>query len=221
MKKLTLISCAFLFATITGCGAGSSSTSGDLTTAQVDSISAAIVGAMNASGSGGAGASSIDIAEAPVADTSSFSYAETCNGTTNSFTAAASGTYSCPTDGHVTYSGNLKTSCTTWTYYTSPSVYCVCNGDWVTANSMTFQFGDRTNNLYDCNSGGVILDGTIYVNATGTGTDINISITGTLSVNKRGSSGGLEAITSDCSIFMYYTSSTAKWTGTICGYSVS
>jgi len=218
---LKCLSLTIIVAFIFSCG-GSSSSSTDLTTDQVNSISAAIVGAMNAAGGGSYGASSINVDnESPIAQISSNTYAETCSGTKDEFAATANGTYNCPTDGHVTYTGNLKTSCTAWEYYSKPVVACDCTGDWVTANSMTFQYGDRTNNLYDCNSGGVILDGTIYVNATGTGVDINISITGTLSVNKRGDAGGLVPITSDCSIFMYYTGSTAKWTGTICGYPVS
>jgi len=87
---------------------------------------------------------------------------------------------------------------------------------------MTFQVSDPTNNLNDCDVGnGVILDGTLYFTATGTDTNINISMTGTLGVNRRGPTGGLVPITSDCSIFIYYTASTGKTTGSICGHPIS
>jgi hypothetical protein len=150
----------------------------------------------------------------------SISYASACNGSNYQFTAAVNDSNSCPTAGHITVTGNLKTYCSAWTYHTSPAVYCDCSGDWNTANALTFQFGDRTNNLYDCENSGVILDGTVYADASGKGSAINLSINGSLSVNRRGSSGGLVPLNS-CFINMTYTSSTGAWSGTICGRSVS
>ena len=211
MKKLLL----FLFSlAIFSCGGSGTSSSNDLTSDEINSIIEVLNNVMNDSGSGGG-------AESSTAELSAYNYTTTCNGTYYRFSSAVSDTFSCPNGGHVTYSGNLRTDCSAWTYYTSPSTYCVCSGDWVVANSMTFQYSDLTNNLNDCDIGGIIVDGTINLSAVGTLPNINISMTGTLGLNRRGPTGGLVPITSDCSIFLYYTSSTASWTGTICGRSVN
>lgn len=203
---------------IVSCEGGDSSSddSSDLTSSELNTILELLVDAMNDSGGGSSKTSSIDVNQS--VEHYKYSYSTTCNDTHYWFTAAVSDTYPCPTSGHVTYSGNLKTFCSSWMYHTNHTTYCVCNGDWHTQNSLTFQYSDPTNNLYDCESGGIIVDGTVYINASGTGTVINISITGTLGINRRGPTGGLVPITSDCSIFLYYNGTSGEWSGTICGH---
>lgn len=201
------------------CGGGGGGDPGsDLTPAEVNSISAALVGSMNGSSGGGSGTSLVADRTAATA----LAYSNTCSSSAWEFTAVPNDSYSCPGGGRISYTGNLKTSCTAWTYHSSPVKYCSDCSSWYTANSLTFQVSDPTNNLNDCDVGnGVILDGTLYLTATGTGTNIDISMTGTIGVDRRGPTGGLVPITSDCSIFIYYTAATGKTTGSICGHPIS
>jgi hypothetical protein len=230
-KLLTLVSFILPFAFILSCNGSndsSASASGqNLSSDQINQVSKALIGALNASSSGSASPASVntdEISADETVDVDGITYANTCNGSADKFTGTANGSYNCASSGHITYSGNFSTSCTQWTYYTpNPgSPYCICNADWYTSNSMTFQLSDRTNNLNDCDTGnGVILDGTVYVMATGKGTTINITMNGTIGINKRGPTGGLELLASECLIFLQYLSSTGKVTGSICGHSVS
>lgn len=190
-------------------------TSTELTTDEAEQISDILIDVMNDVNNG--------MQESTTQTTQSvspqnFTYTETdvCNTSENSITFAVSGEYPCQAGGHVTVSGNLKTWCDEWMYYTDPTVYCTCTGEYHTQNALTFQFGDPTNNLNDCDEGGdVIIDGTIYVDASGTVDDLTISITGTLGVNRRGPTGGLILISDEIGVSLYYSSATETWTGHI------
>jgi hypothetical protein len=206
------------------CGGSDSGSGSDLTATEINSISHALVGAMNSSSSGSTGSSLVNVggAGASEAKALTFTYTPTCSQTAFQLTASANGSYGCAGGGHISYTGNFKTSCaSTYTYYPD---YGVCNGctSWYTSNAMTFQVSDPTNNLNDCDVGdGVILDGTLYLTAVGTDAAIDISLTGTLGIDRRGNTGGLTPIASDCFIFIKYTAATGKTTGSICGYPIS
>ena len=235
MKRIFLylmVIAALFFAVSCGSG-GDDSDSGDrneVTSEELNKISNLLVSAMNDAEAG----SSSDNVEGNVKSAQdnenmtatnavkgySYTSSQTCNNSNYDFTSAGSGSYNCPTSGHVTYSGNLRTYCSSWMHYTNPYEYCECQEDWYVQNQMTFQYSDPTNNLYDCDYDGLIIDGTIYFAATGAVDDMVISMTGTLGLHRRGSSGGLVMITDDCRINLYYADATQKWTGSICGHAV-
>ena len=222
IKTNMLFLCAVLSVMIYSCGSNGTSSSSDsgsdLTTDEINSINHLLMNAVNSAGTTSSQQGAPNLLQSTPME--AISFANTCNGSNYQFTAAVNDTKACPTAGHITYTGNLKTYCSSWQYHTSPAVFCSCTGDWNTANQLTFQFGDRTNNLFDCETSGIILDGTVYVNATGKDTAIDLSINGSLSVNRRGPSGGLVPLNS-CFINLLYKSSTGAWSGTICGRSVS
>ncbi len=84
-----------------------------------------------------------------------------------------------------------------------------------------FYVGDPTNNLNDCDVGnGVIVDGRITVTVSGSLAAWSGNMNGNLTINRRGSGGGLVRIAPNCNIFItYFTNGSAS--GTICGHSVS
>lgn len=219
MRSVMLVLCATATVALFSCG-GSTSTSSNsqLTSTEINAINNTLMSAMNNAGTTSTGSGAVDFMRAAPREAVTFS--QTCNNSNYQFTASVNDSQTCPTAGHITYTGNLKTSCSSWMYYTSPATYCNCTGDWYISNSLTFQYGDRTNNLNDCETSGVILDGTVYANVAGKVDDFNISINGSLSVNRRGSTGGLVPLDS-CYINLLYKSSTGKWSGSICGSSVS
>jgi hypothetical protein len=223
MKKISMLFlCVILSVMITSCGSKSDSGSGEstaLTDDEIDTINTTMMAAINSADVSSTNSSqdATDLTRSTAMG--AITYALSCNTSNHRFTATFNETESCETDGHINISGNLKSSCTAWTYFTDPMVYCVCNGDWNTRNEFKFEFGDRTNNLNDCEDSGIILDGILYVDAWGTGTAINMSVDGTLSVNRRGVTGGLSPIDS-CFYFLRWTASTRRWSGSICGRSV-
>jgi hypothetical protein len=205
------------------CGGSDSGSGSDLTAAEINSISHALVGAMNSSSSGSTGSSLVNARGVGASGTQAltFTYSPTCSQTAFQLTASANGSYGCAGGGHISYTGNFKTWCESWTYYPDYGVCTDCTG-WDTSNAVTFQVSDRTNNLNDCDVGnGVILDGTLYLTAVGKDAAIDITMTGTLGINRRGATGGLTPIASDCFIFIKYTAATGKTTGSICGYPIS
>ena len=118
---------------------------------------------------------------------------------------AVSTSAACPAAGHITVSGNYYVDAQAGTF----------------SVSLTMQVGDRSNNLNDCDvGGGLIIDGTIYFNMSGSAASWSGNMNGSLSINRRGPTGGLVPITSDCGIFVTYRSNGYAG-GTICGETVS
>jgi hypothetical protein len=128
MKRLFSILCVFLSVTIINCGSSSGGDDGsttDLSTEEINAISAVLVGALSDSGgSGSYSGTSINVNDL-VKVSDSLTWADTCSTTEYSWSAAASGEYSCPTSGHITYTGNMKTSCSsTYMRHTDPALTC-------------------------------------------------------------------------------------------------
>lgn len=125
-----------------------------------------------------------------------------------SFSYPISGVEACPIAGHITYSGNVSGSAseTAWSLY----------------GLITFLVSDPTNNLNDCEvAAGVILDGTLTFTVSGNSTEgVGASLTGTITVNSRGPTGGLVPRGS-CYIFLNVPRGGSQATGTVCGHSVS
>jgi len=118
---------------------------------------------------------------------------------------AVSAAANCPAGGHITITGNFYVDAQAGTF----------------SVSLTMQVGDRSNNLNDCDvGGGLILDGTIRFDMSGSAASWSGNMNGSLSINRRGPTGGLVPITSDCGIFVGYRSD-GYAAGTICGETVS
>ncbi len=138
--------------------------------------------------------------------------------------------FNCQTSGHITSTGNFN-----WTYtYPDPPDYVAPESSVTIRGQLMQQVSDPTNNLNDCEqAGGVIMDGTIYSQLTydwtqSAGGRAVWSTDGTLGFNRRGPTGGLVMIASDCSIFFSITinvsasgASSGSASGTICGQSYS
>lgn len=146
--------------------------------------------------------------------------------TTKSGTIPVNDVYNCQVGGHITSTGNFNWSVTV------PDPPAEASA-WIRGQLMQ-QVSDPTNNLYDCEqTGGVILDGTIYSQFTYDWTESGgakavFSTDGTIGINKRGPTGGLVMIASDCSIFFTVAvnvsplgTATGNASGTICGESYS
>ena len=184
---------------LTACGGltSSSSDSSDLTTSQINAISAALTLATN-----------------DVNSDYSTTTPTLVDGTDNlvknlTSTYALSGESLCPADGHITYSGNVVATASE----TSASIY----------GQITWQVSDPTNNLNDCEiiQDDLIIDGTLYLTFSGTDTaGVSMTLVGYLGINERGPTGGLVPIADDCYIYIYYSAS-GTTSGTVCGYSVS
>ena len=101
---------------------------------------------------------------------------------------AINGSYACPAGGHITMVGNFYVNAQAGTF----------SAQW------TFNVGDRGNNLNDCDVGGVIIDGSIYFSMSGGQTSWSATMDGSLTVNRRGPSGGLIPITDACGIFLTF-----------------
>jgi len=189
---------------------------GGLSSDQVNNISAALTGTMNATSYNSTIPSSIDINSLVSIDSTAFTH----NSDYSKWTLNLNDVYACSGGGHITYVGTVTISCLGGTDVGSPPVID-CTGGWYTTTVITFHVSDATNNLNDCNvGGGVILDGTINFMASGTLPVINASMNGTISVNNRGDTGGLVPIANDCLIALSFPYN-ATATGTICGNSVS
>lgn len=89
------------------------------------------------------------------------------------------GQIACPVAGRITYSGNMTV--------TASETNATIQG------LIGFNVSDRTNNLNDCEvGGGIILDGSMVFTIAGSvTTGVGFSLTGTISVNRRGPTGGL------------------------------
>jgi hypothetical protein len=134
--------------------------------------------------------------------------------------AAVNHVVACPVDGHVTTTGNVFASCPT------PPATGACT----MSGAVTINFGDRTNNLNDCTyANGLIIDGSLFVTLSGTanGTAITLSesLTGSLSLNRKGPSGGLVPIDvgglGSCFVFLTAKIPERTITGDVCGIAVN
>lgn len=94
-------------------------------------------------------------------------------------TIPLNGQVACPVAGRITYSGNVTV--------TASETNATVQG------LIGFNVSDRTNNLNDCDvGGGLILDGSLTFAIAGSLTaGVGFSLTGTISVNRRGPTGGL------------------------------
>lgn len=94
-------------------------------------------------------------------------------------TIPLNGQVACPVKGRITYSGNVTV--------TASETNATIQG------LIGFNVSDRTNNLNDCEvGGGLILDGSLVFTIAGSATaGVGFSLTGTISVNRRGPTGGL------------------------------
>ncbi|MCX6113304.1 MAG: hypothetical protein NTY22_08520 [Proteobacteria bacterium] len=201
---------------------GGSSGGSDLSTDQVNAISSALTGTMNATSYNATMPASIGINELVTIDSATFTH----NSDYSKWTANLNDVYPCAGGGHITYVGTVILACLSCTYPSPPAAQiCIC-GSWYSSVVITFNVSDPTNNLNDCDIGsGVILDGTINFTASGTDGKISGNMDGTLAIDKRGPTGGLvpycnSVVCSDCGIFISFPYG-GKATGTICGYSIS
>jgi hypothetical protein len=209
MKKfLKILFPAITMLLIISCNDSKRSGTAAITSDQITQIGAALTGAMSASGGG---------SYKNGTNSTVFTYTQTCDASNYKFTGTSSGSYNCEGAGHIAYTGSLLSECRQINY-NSGSHTCTCTGDWVTSNSISLQMGDSSSKLNNCDAASdLVLDGTLSVAGAGTGSAIDLNMTGTISVNKRASSGALDPIASECSILITYTASTGKMTGTICG----
>lgn len=196
---------------------GGSGDTATLTTDQINNISAALTGGLNATyeGMGAPTPTSVSI------DATSFPYTYACNPGDCQFTMTPNGTYDCSGGGHITMTGNITIACTETTTTPAPGSVTYCSGNWYTSMAVVFHVSDETNNLNDCDvGGGVILDGTVNFTASGTDDAISANINGTIDIDERGPTGGLVPIAPACYIFISYPHG-GNPSGTICGNTVS
>jgi hypothetical protein len=196
MKKLFTVLCVLGLALNFSCGGSGS----DISTDDVNAISAALTGTLNDC-MGELDPSDIDI-----------NYINELVNINAGFYNAVDLEHQCPVDGHITASGNIS------------GTYNTDTGSGSYSAMITFQVSDPTNNLNDCEVGsGIILDGTLNLVLTGTITpSSNTSLTtliGTIGINRRGETGGLVMVASDCYINLRFTETGGS--GTICGHEVS
>lgn len=128
------------------------------------------------------------------------------------YVAIPSGKWLCPAGGHVTWTGNDNSS------------YDPDTGITYIATAIKMQYGDPTNNLNDCAvvKNDLILDGSLNLIISGKlpGEGVGAMMNGTISINRRGPTGGLVPRGS-CWIFLEIMRGTTKVTGTVCGRSVT
>ncbi len=149
-------------------------------------------------------------------------FTNTCSTSHYQSAAVVSDSMACPAGGHITWSGNVNIYCNQWMYHNATQYvpeYCECTGEWRTGTMITFQYGDRTNNLNDCDTGGVIVDGTVTFTMTGPADAPDFQYVGVLTANRKGSTGGLRPLKS-CIVNFGYWGASKTWHGTICGSTV-
>ncbi len=216
MNRVRAIALMVSAGVIASCGGGSGSSGTTLQQADVDQLSASLADAFaNASATqpstlvGGA-AQSID---AVLGDGAQRSGALTTSVAVNHATA-------CPVDGHVTATGNVFAICPT------PPATGSCN----LSGAITFNFGDRTNNLNDCTySNGLVVDGSLMVTLSGTASGGTVTltetVTGSLELDRKGPTGGLVPIDvgglSSCFVLLTAKLPERTITGSVCGQAVS
>jgi LSD1 subclass zinc finger protein len=118
------------------------------------------------------------------------------------------GSVACAVAGHMTYTGNITS--------------IVNEASWSVSGGIVFQFGDRTNNLNDCEvAPDAIMDGTLnFVIAASSAEGIGWTMNGTITANRRGPTGGLSPRGS-CFVMLSLMRGASKVTGSVCGYAVN
>ncbi len=186
------------------CGGSDSTSSGTLQQADIDQMMNSIADAV-------ANASGTTPTNALVAEPRSASL---------SASAAVNHVVACPVDGHVTTTGNVFATCPT------PPATGACT----MSGAATINYGDVTNNLNDCTyANGLVVDGSLFVTLSGTanGTAITLSesLTGSLSLNRKGPTGGLVPLDlgglSSCFVFLTAKLPERTITGDVCGNAVN
>lgn len=158
-----------------------------LQSSDIDSINTALGGGMNA------------IAAAYSAGGGGQGFAVTVTRT-----IPLNGQFACPVKGRITYSGNVTVTAS--------------ETDATVRGLIAFYVSDRTNNLNDCEvGGGLILDGSLTFTIAGSAlTGVGFSLTGTISTNRRGPTGGLVP-TGGGRIFLNLPRGGTRVTGSIFG----
>lgn len=194
MKAYMVASLLLICPILTSCA---TSTQEDLSTADVNNISTALNGAFRAGLS-----TQTRQAVLSLDDSGTMSFSP---GIDLQPEVAVNAQAACPGGGQISVTGNINVDPQAGTF-----------------NALfNFLVGDPTNNLNDCDVGnGVIVDGRITVTLSGSTAAWSGNMNGSLTINRRGPSGGLVRIAPSCSIFIsYFTNGSAS--GTICGHSVS
>lgn len=235
--NIFLCFCIMIFLMGIGCspgGSGSDGGSGEeaWTSAEVDQVMNSLTDAANSSGAFSsasadvraleAGTKSVDNTGNVLNAVKGVTLTNTCSTAHYQSAAAVSDSTACSAGGHITWSGNVNIYCNQWMYH-SPTQYvpeyCNCTGEWRTGTLITFQYGDRTNNLNDCDVGGLIVDGTVTFTMTGPADAPDFQYVGYLTANRRGTTGGLRPLRS-CIVDFGYWGTSKTWHGTICGSTV-
>lgn len=189
------------------CGGGNDGGGGGLAQADLDQLTTTLSGALG-SANGSAGVT----AAAPGAATALRAALAT--------SVPVNATTPCPAAGHVTTLGNVYASCPT------PPATGACT----MSGALTFNFGDRTNNLQDCEyANGLVVDGTLNLTLTGTasGTAITLeeTVTGALSLDRKGPTGGLTPVSinglSSCFVFLTAKLPERTITGSVCSQAIN
>jgi len=228
MKIFIVVCSLFLMTGLVACGGATSSSDDTDDDATFTATDAQNVGA-GLNNSQSAAFTAIMNQYATDAAKSNKSMALDLTKTTKSGTIPVNDVYNCQVGGHITSTGNFNWS---FSYPDYPATTPEPSA-WIRGQLMQ-QVSDPTNNLYDCEqAGGVILDGTIYSQFTYDWTESGgamavFSTDGSIGLNRRGPTGGLVMIASDCSIFFTVTvnvspsgATTGNASGTICGQSYS
>ncbi|MFH1830612.1 MAG: hypothetical protein ABH871_07540 [Pseudomonadota bacterium] len=221
MKRFIVVCSFFLMIGLVACGSTSSSSTDDatLTDADVQNVGAALYNSQSTTFT--------DIMNQFGTDSAATSAALGLAKTTRSGIININRVDNCQVSGHITSTGDFN-----WSYSypdypaTTPEPSAYIRGQ------LMQQVSDPTNNLYDCEqSNDLILDGTIYSQLTydwtqSGGGQLVLSTDGTIGLNRRGPTGGLVMIASDCSIFFTVTinvspagATSGSASGTICGES--
>lgn len=209
MKRKTAVVLTMVAGLGVSCGGGSDSSGTGLQSADVNQIMSSVTDALSTSTqssalTGGTAPSTALVARS--ADLTS--------------SAPVNYVVACPVDGHVTTTGNVSATCPT------PPATGACSF----TGAITINYGDRTNNLNDCEfSNGLVIDGFLFVSLSGTGSGTAVTFTetvsGTLSLNRKGPTGGLVPISingiGSCFVFLTANFPARTITGDVCGQSVN
>jgi hypothetical protein len=194
---------AALLLVLAACGGGGGDevtdplSDNDLSEAEIVAVAAAVQGAANQGTASGA-------------PTPSLAAKEWSAEAARSGNIVLNGQYPCQVAGRVSWTGNVP-----WTADTT-------TGAWTIGGGVVFQFGDRTNNLNDCQvAPDVILDGTLNFILSGNDVEgVGSSLNGYINFNRRGPSGGLVPRGS-CWVYVTVMRGATRATGTVCGHPVT
>lgn len=131
----------------------------------------------------------------------------------NTITVPLNSSVNCPVGGRVSYTGDLIDS------YTTSNTGAITS--WNLTAAITFNYGDPTNNLYDCQvTSNLVLDGTLNFILSGDNTSgIGWSLNGTIEVDQP-VNGGLSPRGS-CLVAIGQMKGATTVTGSVCGQSIN